>query len=126
MEPLVIKKTRVSPEVNFDNNTGVLSLKGMSLMENPFEFYEPLIKWLVEYVKAPAEKTVFNFRLIYFNSASMVNVSRILRLLSNMHAQGRDVVVRWYYDEHDPNIMDYGKELEELYKVPFELVVIKK
>ncbi len=95
-------------------------------MENPFEFYEPLIKWLEEYVKSPAEKTVFNFRLIYFNSASMVNISRILRLLSNMYAQGRDVIVRWYYDEHDPNIMDYGKELEELYKIPFELVVIKK
>ena len=124
MDRLHIKATRVSPEVTLDKDNNIFSIKGVSLLENPFDFYKPIVEWMEEYSEKPNDKTVFTFRLIYLNSASLVNISRILHILSHMYKLGHEVLVRWYYDERDTSIKEHAEELEDLFGLPFEILVI--
>ena len=95
-------------------------------MENPFAFYKPIVDWMEEYAKDPNETTVFTFRLLYLNSASMVNLSRIFHILKNMYQQGHKIRIRWYYDERDPSIKEHAEELEDVFGLPFDILVINK
>ncbi len=124
MERLYIGKSRVSPEVILDKAQDKFSIIGVSLMENPFNFYEPIVDWMKKYSENPNPKTVVTFRLLYINSASLVNISRIFRVLSNMYKAGHDVHIHWYYDERDTAIKEHAEELEELYGLPFDILVI--
>ncbi len=124
MERLYIPEGRANPEVILDKDQGKFLIKGVSLMENPFVFYQPIVEWVKEYSENPNEKTVFTFRLLYLNSASLVNVSRILHILRGMYRDGLDVLVRWYYDERDPSIKEHAEELQDLFGLPFEILVI--
>lgn len=125
MERFYIAKTQTSPEVILDKDQDKFSIIGVSLMEHPFKFYEPIVQWIEKYGEQPNEKTVFTFRLLYINSSSMINISRILKALSNIYRKGHDVLVRWYYDERDTSIREHVQDLEELYGLPFEMVIIK-
>jgi len=42
-----------------------------------------------------------------------------------MYNLSYDVKVRWYCNEQDTSIKEYAEELEDLFGVPFEIVVIK-
>ena len=125
MERFYIAKTKASPEVILDKDQNKFSIIGVSVMENPFKFYEPIVQWIDRYGEQPNEKTVFTFRLWYINSASLINISMIFRALSKIYKNGHDVLVRWYYDERDATIREHLNDLEELYGLPFEMVIIK-
>ncbi len=124
MERLYIHETEYSPEIILDKWQGKFFIVGVSLMEHPFKFYEHVIEWINKYSLDPNDKTIFTFRILYLNSASLVNISLIFKALSKIYNKGHDVVVRWYYDERDPTIREYAEDLENLYKLPFEIVVI--
>ena len=70
MENLNLEATKYTPEINLDAK-GIVSLSGKSYPENTFEFYMPMMEWLERYFEtSPAEKTVVNMEIIYFNSGS--------------------------------------------------------
>jgi hypothetical protein len=56
MNILEISPTDDSPEINFNPDSGIFELKGKSLPEDVSSFYNPVIEWLEEYAKNPAEK----------------------------------------------------------------------
>jgi len=122
MEAIKIKGTEDTPTVIFDAAENYFEISGRSLPEDVTSFYSPLLSWLSEYAKQPNPKTVFNFKLEYFNTASSKLILDVLMKLEELTRAGHDVLVRWHYPEDDEDMQEAGNEYADIVEVPFELV----
>ncbi|MFT5858379.1 MAG: hypothetical protein ACI865_000466, partial [Flavobacteriaceae bacterium] len=68
MDILQLEGSPKTPEINFDQVTGVLSLRGRSIPENSIEFFKPLNEWVDGYGTSPKATTQIEVRLEYFNT----------------------------------------------------------
>ncbi len=125
MENLYVKGTEETPEIVFDRDKPEFRLAGKSYMEDASAHYSKIIDWLLEYSKQPNAFTVFKFELEYVNTASSKIVNDILDVLDNMYLDGNEVIVEWCYYEEDEDMLELGKEYEEIYEVPFKYSEIK-
>lgn len=120
MEDLFLKKTFNSPEVEFIAGSGELSMEGRSIPEDPGEFFERLIDWINEYFLHPSEKTVVSIKLEYINSGSSKYMLELLRIMKINHDAGKNVKVKWYFEEGDESIEELGIHYENTIQIPFE------
>lgn len=81
MEAIKIKGTEDTPNVILDAAENLMEISGRSLPEDVSSFYGLILNWLADYVKSPNPKTVFNFKLVYFNTASSKLILDILMKL---------------------------------------------
>ena len=122
METIKIQGTEDTPRIILDAEKELLEISGRSLPEDVAAFYEPVLNWLNEYSESPNEKTVFNFKLTYFNTASSKLLLDILMKLEELHEKGNDVLIRWHYPEDDEDMEEAGEEYADIVDVPFEQV----
>jgi len=121
MENLKIEGTKQSPYVDFNADTGKLELSGRSIPENSFEFYNPLLEWLVEYANTPKEETVLKVYLEYFNTSSSKYILEVLKKLKDVtKTDGAVVKVDWCYDEDDEEMMETGEDYEDVTGLEFD------
>ena len=126
MEPLRIKQTDDSPLVILDHEDNQFELSGKSLPEDVSGFYQPVLDWLNTYSEAPLLKTIFNIRLVYFNTESSKLIMDILLILEEMVAEGHNVLIRWYSPRSDEDMQEAGKVYEEMVAIPFEHLLYDK
>ena len=112
MENLKFEATKYTPEIIL-NTDGTISLVGKSYPENTFEFYAPMIKWLEEYFEeAPADKTVINMEIIYFNSSSSKLFFDFFDLLEE-NSENNTIEINWIYDEENESAEEAGEDFIE-------------
>ncbi|HBS85064.1 MAG: nuclear pore complex subunit [Bacteroidetes bacterium GWF2_38_335] len=122
MKPFESHEKEDSPFVIMDAENNNFMISGKSLPEDTFSFYGPILAWLKEYSANPNPKTEFNFKLIYFNTATSKSIVDILILLENIKKCGHDVIVKWHYPEDDEDIQDSGEEFANIIDIPFEQI----
>jgi len=122
METIKIQGTEDTPKIILDAENEVMEISGRSLPEDVSSFYEPVLNWLADYSEKPNKKTIFNFKLTYFNTASSKLLLDILMKLEEMHENGHDVLIRWHYPEEDEDMAEAGEEYADIVDVPFEQV----
>src|SRR5512147_1643514 len=122
METIKIQGTEDTPKIILDKEKEAMEISGRSLPEDVASFYDPILTWLDEYAQSPNKKTVFNFKLTYFNTASSKLLLDILMKLEEMHEKGQDVLIRWHYPEDDEDMAEAGEEYADIVDVPFEQV----
>ena len=122
METIKIMGTDDTPTVILDAENEIYEISGRSLPEDVTAFYDPILGWLDEYASSPNKKTIFTFKLVYFNTASSKLLLDILMKLEQMHQAGNDILVRWYYPEDDEDMQEAGEEYADIVDVPFEQV----
>ena len=120
MEDLFLKKTFNSPEIEFIAGTGELSMEGRSIPEDPGEFFERLIDWVNDYFMNPASSTVFSIKLEYINSGSSKYMLELLRIMKSNHENGKNVHIKWFFEEGDESIEELGQHYEQTIQLPFE------
>ncbi|HEX2935078.1 MAG TPA: DUF1987 domain-containing protein [Bacteroidales bacterium] len=124
MEVMKIAGTDDTPSVILDVNSNIFEIAGRSLPEDVAAFYNPILEWLDQYSQNPKPKTVFNFRLIYFNTASSKMLLDILMKLEDLHKAGKEALVKWYYPEDDEDMKEAGEEYADIVDVPFEQISV--
>lgn len=122
MQAIKIKGSDDTPNVILDKDNGIFEISGRSLPEDVAAFYEPILEWLDEYAESPLEKTVFNFKLEYFNTASSKLLLDVLLKLEDMYDDGKDILVRWHFPDDDEDMEEAGEEYADIVEVPFEQV----
>ena len=122
MEPLVIKPTKISLDVNLDPASGMLSFSGRARPENSAAFFTPIIEWMKDYSKMPADKTLCAFKIEYFNSAARKSMTEIFAILEDIGRTGKVVVIQWNYDTADEGMKETGEEYRDLFKLRFEFL----
>jgi hypothetical protein len=124
MNVIKIMGTDDTPTVTLDAANDVFEISGRSLPEDVAAFYNPIIDWMDKYNQAPKPKTVFNFKLVYFNTASSKMLLDILMKLEELHNSGKEVLVKWHYTEDDEDMKEAGEEYADIVDVPFEQIAI--
>ncbi|MHA6480796.1 DUF1987 domain-containing protein [Paenibacillus sp. strain BS8-2] len=124
MKPLYIEATKSTPEVRFDPETGALAISGQSYPENAFQFYEPLMNWVDEYLKGMTRDTVISIELElpYINTSSTKCFMILLEKLDDAFASGQPVEVRWYCDEENEAEQECAEEFKEDLNLPFTIL----
>lgn len=122
MESIKITATEDTPGIHFDADNDIFEISGRSLPEDVSRFYKPILDWLDEYAQSPNDKTVFDFKLSYFNTASSKIILDILMKLEGIHNDGNDITIRWHYPTDDEDMMEAGEEYADIVEVPIELV----
>lgn len=122
MEELKIKGTRTIPAIHFNTANDSFEIGGRSCPEDVTKFYSPVFEWLDNYRENPNEKTVFDFKFIYFNTASAKILLNIMQKIEAIHNDGNDVLIRWHYPDDDEDLEEAGEDYQDLIEVPFEMV----
>lgn len=124
MDNLVIPEVRrETPSINFNFETGVLTIGDESLPEDPKVFYKPIIDKLEEYLNTSPKKIVFEMKMVYFNTASSKKLMDIFELL--LKYPEIDTTIKWYYA--DEEMKDAGEEFIVLLledKLKFDFIPI--
>jgi hypothetical protein len=126
MEKFQFNAHDIMPGIILDPTTGKLRFFGKSCPINAHEFYEPVLKWVDEYVKNPCDSTVVEFYLSYFNTVSAKNILKLLNKLEALSKAGKQVIVRWMYNDNDEILKDAGQDFETIVDIKFEFVAIQK
>ncbi len=121
MKKVEIKGTDDTPNIILDAGSSILEFSGRSLPEDVVTFYEPLIKWVEQYAKSPNKKTEVIFRLDYFNTASSKILLDILLIFEDIHKNGNEVMVHWYFEKDDEDMGEAGEEYSEIVDIPFKI-----
>jgi hypothetical protein len=124
MNTISIKGTYETPAIEFNAGEGNLLIEGRSLPENSISFYDPLLNALESYMDNPADFTIVNFKLEYFNTSSSKCILNILRILQKIHSNKESVTINWYHDEDDEEILEIGQDYSLIVNVPFNIKVI--
>lgn len=108
MELVSLESTKRTPNVLLDPS-GRIRIGGRSIPEDASKFYDNILNWVLDYCHTPSDSTVVDIELEYFNSGSAKFVMQILRELSELIVEGRDLKVNWYYEEGDDDILERGE-----------------
>lgn len=124
MGELRIEKGKNTPEIILDPE-GVIQITGRSIHENAEEFYQPVEEWINEYIKNPADITVVNIHMEYFNSASARVFIKLFQKIIYVTVKDKKYIFNWYYDEGDEDILERGEYFSAVLTVPFNFIELK-
>ena len=124
LEPINIEGTPKTPSVKFDAEKGVIEIKGRSIPENSIEFYKPLVDWLEKYANEPLDTTMVVVQLEYFNTSSSKCILDVFKKLETIHKSNKEVLINWYYEEDDEDMLEAGEDYESIIRVPFKMIEI--
>ena len=112
IKKLHIEATSKTPQVDFDPDTGELSLKGKSIPENAAKVYDSLLKWVNVYKNTPRSKTNLILELDYFNTASTLWLAKIVQSLSSIKNRSCTLMIHLFFgiEEFDEMLSDDIKD----------------
>jgi len=125
MEVINIKGTEDTPNVILDKENGKFEISGRSLPEDVNMFFEPIMDWIDEYSESPLDKTVFDFKLEYFNTASSKIILDILLKFEEIAENGKDILIQWHYHADEEDMLEAGEEYADIVVIPFEYVILE-
>ncbi len=112
MNELIIEQTQKTPQIDLNQHTGNLLFYGKSIPENATKLYEPVLKWLTEYTLKANPNTNLRLDLEYFNTASSIWLSKILRILTRIKEPEYVLIIHLFFPVEEYNEMN---ELEDIY-----------
>lgn len=122
----VIEGTVKTPEFKINHSTGELSIKGISIPENPRLFYSSVYSAIDEYLRSPHQTTTVSFDLEYFNSSSAIAIRDIIRKFET-HPKSDTCTINWYHDSDDHGIRNSGLEYKNIFpSIRFEIISLDR
>jgi hypothetical protein len=114
LDALIIKgsSNTLSIELNPD---GRLKLTGVSTPLDAADFFYPILDWLTDYFRNPAENTNILVEFSHLNSSSSSMVFRIFYLLNRLQETNKSTVrCIWAYDIEDEFMIEFIDSIQEM------------
>lgn len=123
MNNLIIEQTNTTPKVELNFQDKFLSLVGKSYPENSFDFYEPVLAWLQEFLDSCHEndKIKVILDIDYMNSSSLKVYFDFFDFLELADKKGIEIEIDWFFYEDN----DIAQETGEDFVLDFEDLNIK-
>ena len=125
MTMLRIEPEDDTPMITLSKEKGIFEISGKSMPEDVVFFYQPVLEWMDAYKADPLEKTVFDFKLIYFNTASSKLILDLLMYLEEIQEKGNEVLVRWHSLKSDEDMHEAGEEYADMTDLKFEYLTFE-
>jgi len=122
IEAVHILPTNNTPEVMLNPN-GIISIKGRAIDESRAKYSEPILEWIDTYLHNPANVTEVSIALEYLNSYNSIILASILRKLIQVNLQSKSLVVKWYIEEDDDDLLERGEYTSTSLKIPIEFIM---
>jgi len=126
MEKYYEEPTRITPEIKFDPELGLLEFKGRSSPENTVKFYSKIVELLEEYALIPNDSLIANFHFDYFNTSSSKCLFTVFRKLFKLDQMGKQLVINWYYEEDDEDMLEAGEDYADLLGLDFNFIELEE
>jgi hypothetical protein len=126
MERFIIKETAKTPSINFDPERGLFEIKGKSIPENSMGFYAPLLDYLEGYSSKPADRTILNVKFEFFNTSSSNRIHAMFKKFEKLYQDDSEVLIRWFCENGDENMLDAGEDFKAILRVPFEIIEVEQ
>lgn len=120
---LHILPTDNRPEFYF-NSAGVFKIKGRALLADRDEVTDQIWNWIDVYIGNPAEITYVIIGFEYLNSFCTIILVNILKKLSRAILRSGKLVIRWYYEEDDEDIVERGQAISSIISCPIQFIQI--
>jgi hypothetical protein len=129
-EQIYKEPTNYTPKVNLDPEKQKFEFEGVSRPEDTYEFYEPILSWVEEYVNNRLQEfeenkllnetfiVIFDFK--YMNSSSSKYIFQIISNFKKLYNKRLNLSIFWYYDDIDDQILEDGEDFSEIISVPFK------
>jgi len=128
MRKLFVERTASSPKVLLDPENNTFEISGESRPSDVASFYNEILGWFDNYSqylsKSPygGEPPVFNLDFEYFNSSSAKYILDFCKLIAATRTKGREINLKWHYERDDMDMLEAGREMSRISKLPFEFV----
>lgn len=126
MNDIKIEGTPKTPSVSFSAEEGILELSGRSIPENSIDFYNQLLTWIDDYGSSPKSMTEMNMKLEYFNTSSSKCILDVFKKLENIKKGGNEVIVNWFYESDDEDMLEAGEDYEQIIDIPFSMKEVEE
>ena len=123
MEDYSINATKATPAINFNLQTGILSINGRSIPEDSVSFFEPLQNIVRQYLENSLPNNTINIRLDYLNSSSTACLLGILRDYEKLN-KTITTILNWQYESEDEDILNIGLNFSEIIDLKFNMIVV--
>jgi hypothetical protein len=102
----------------------MIRIRGRSIHENVTDFFSPVEEWVTGYIVDPADVTIVDMNLEYFNSASAKVFIHLLQKITYVALKHKKFIFNWYYEEGDEDILERGEYFASVLDVPVNLIKI--
>jgi hypothetical protein len=120
-----IAPTENTPKVVLDP-VGVIMIKGRSMIKNAGEFYKQVEEWIDIYVRNPADLTRVDICLEYFNGVNSLIFTSLLRKITEVKLKDKLIVMNWYYEEDDEDILAQGENIASVLDIPVNYIMLSE
>jgi len=107
---IIVRKTKISPEMILDKETCQATIVGESCPENAPEFFKPLLIFVDSCLKEK-NKIHLEFDLDYFNTTSAKLFIDLFDSLEMYYSSGSDCYVKWICRNNDYDLIEAGEDL---------------
>ncbi len=125
MENFIIEATKTTPFVRLSPVDGVFEIKGKSHSEDSLNFFRRIIEQLNQYNSSQTSLTADIF-LEYFNTSSAKCLFDVTRALEKIQDKGYDVMVNWYHEEDDIDMVEIGEDYADLSDLKFNFIGVSE
>ncbi len=124
MEKLVIQEEiKNCPVISYYYDTNSLEITGRSIPENPEPIFKRLDKWITGHFEKNDGLNV-TILLEYLNSGSSKYLYQILKKLTGYADTGKQVKIKWLYEEDDEAMQELGEHYRDTAGIPLEIDMI--
>jgi len=123
-EQVIHAQIRNCPGIIYYPERNTLEITGRSIAENPENIFTPLSEWITVHFTNNHSLNV-NIRLEYINSGSSKCLFDILKKLTGYHRSGKNVLMKWLFEEDDESILDLGEHYRDTAGIPIKIEMIK-
>ena len=122
LDKVHILPTRSTPEV-FLNPDGIIKIKGRAMDESREKVPEQIADWIDAYLLNPADLTKVVIALEFLNSFNTLVITSILKKISQVLQQKKELVIHWFYEEDDVDIFERGECISSTINIPIEFSI---
>jgi len=126
MDNFIAEGTQHTPNISMNASTGVISMSGQSYPENTFEFYQPVMAWLLDFfASTPQTDIEVNMEIIYFNSGSSKFFFDFFDIF-DAEKNNYKITINWIYNPENTRALEAGEDfIEDFVNLSINLVTTK-
>ncbi len=124
MEKIIIQEElKNCPGMYYFPENNRLEVKGRSIPENPEIIFRKLDEWITGHFEKN-DSLLVDIMLEYINSGSSKYLYEILKKLAEYAARGRNISIRWLYEEDDEAMLELGEHYRDAAGIPMKIEMI--
>ena len=122
IEVVHILPTNKTPEILL-NPEGIIKINGRAIDESRTNFSDQLMIWIDTYILNPAKSTEVIIALEYINSFNSIILASALKKLSQVNQQSKKLVIQWYIEKDDDDLLERGQYISSVLNIPIEFIM---